>query len=305
MKKIQHVSILGMGALGVLYGSHMARAMRLDHVTYVMDEARYEKYKGASVYCNGEEIHFRCIPDSQARPADLLIVAVKSTGLDSALDVMKTSIGEDTIILSVMNGITSEEIIGERYGHEHMIYTVAQGMDAMKFGPRLNYTKPGILAIGVRKDSQQGNLKRVCELFDRIQLPYQVDNDILHRLWSKFMLNVGCNQTCMVCSCAYKDVETPGSKERDIMLGAMREVISIANAEGVHLTEADLEEYDAILRTLSPDGLPSMAQDRIAKRPSEVEMFAGTILTYGKKHRIPTPVNQWLYDRVREIEKEY
>lgn len=305
MKKIQHVSILGMGALGVLYGSHMARAMGLDHVTYVMDEARYEKYKESLVYCNGEEIHFRCIPDSQARPADLLIVAVKSTGLDSALDVMKTSVGEDTVILSVMNGITSEEIIGERYGQEHLIYTVAQGMDAMKFGPRLNYTKLGVLAIGVRKDSQQGNLERVCELFDRIQLPYQVDKDILHRLWSKFMLNVGCNQTCMVCSCAYKDVETPGSKERETMLGAMREVISIANAEGVHLTEADLEEYDAILRTLSPDGLPSMAQDRIAKRPSEVEMFAGTILTYGKKHRIPTPINQWLYDRVREIEKEY
>lgn len=305
MKPLNHISILGMGALGVLFGQHLASALGSENVTFLMDEDRYEKYKNAPVYCNDRELHFSCTAASMAKPADLLIVAVKSTGLDAALEIMKNSIGPDTVILSVMNGITSEEIIGERYGHEHLIYTVAQGMDAMKFGPRLNYTKMGCLVIGIRDASQQENLSRVCELFDRTRLPYQVDDDILHRLWSKFMLNVGCNQTCMVCSCSYKDIETPGSREREIMLGAMREVIAIANAEGIALTEKDLEEYDAILRTLSPDGLPSMAQDRVAGRHSEVEMFAGTILSYGKKHHIPTPVNEWLYAQVKEIEKEY
>lgn len=304
MKKIEQVSILGMGALGIMYGHHIAKAIGFDRVSYIMDENRYEKYKDASVYCNGEKLHFRCVPESEAQPADLLIVAVKATGLNAALDVMERSIGPDTVILSVMNGISSEEIIGARYGREHLIYAVAQGMDAMKFDSRLNYTKMGILAIGVRDEVQQANLDRVCEFFDRIRMPYRAEKDILHRLWSKFMLNVGVNQTCMVYSCTYSDVWREG-KERDTMLGAMREVISVANAEGIALTEEDLTEYDRIIHTLSPSGTPSMGQDRIAKRHSEVEMFAGTIISYGKKHQIPTPVNQWLYDRVREIEKEY
>lgn len=304
MKKIEQVSIIGMGALGILYGNHMAKAIGFSHVHYVMDEKRFEKYKNAPVYCNKEELHFQCIPSSQAKPADLLIVAVKATGLNAALDVMESSIGPDTVILSVMNGISSEEIIAERYGKEHVIYTVAQGMDAMKFGSSLTYTKMGILAVGVREASQQNNLDRVCEFFERIQLPYRAEKDILHRLWSKFMLNVGVNQTCMVYSCTYSDVWSEG-KARDTMLGAMREVIAVANAEGIGLSETDLAEYDQIIRTLSPDGTPSMGQDRIAKRHSEVEMFAGTILSYGKKHQIPTPVNQWLYDQVKEIEKEY
>ena len=203
-----------------------------------------------------------------------------------------------------MNGISSEEIIGARYGAKRLIYTVAQGMDAMKFGSRLTYTKMGILAVGIREETQQPGLDRVCEFFSRIALPHRAEKDILHRLWSKFMLNVGVNQTCMVYSCTYGDVWREG-KERDTMLGAMREVIAVANAEGVSLSEADLTEYDQIIRTLSSDGTPSMGQDRIAKRPSEVEMFAGTIISYGKKHGIPTPVNEWLYGQVQEIEKQY
>ena len=114
MKEIKNVSIIGMGALGVMYGSHLAHHMGFDHVTYIMDEKRYEKYKGSTVTCNGEELSFTCVPASQAVPADLVIVAVKSTGLTEALDTMKNCIGPDTVILSVMNGISSEEIIGER-----------------------------------------------------------------------------------------------------------------------------------------------------------------------------------------------
>ena len=293
-----------MGALGILYGTHIAKRIGFDRVHYVMDEKRCEKYEGSPVFCNGEELHFSCVTPSRAEPADLLIIAVKSTGLADALDVMESSVGEDTVIISVLNGISSEEVIAERFGREHLIFTVAQGMDAMKFGEKLTYSKMGILVIGIQEELQRPNLERVCEFFERTRLPYQTEADIRHRLWGKFMLNVGVNQTCMVFSGTYKDVWREG-RERDTMLNAMREVIAVGNAEGVNLTEADLQEYDSLIKTLAPDGMPSMAQDRIAKRHSEVDMFAGTIIAYGKKHGIPTPVNEWLYEQVQEIEDAY
>ncbi|MBQ9166346.1 MAG: ketopantoate reductase family protein [Oscillospiraceae bacterium] len=304
MKEIKTVAIVGMGALGILYGSYIAKQEGFDTVCYVMDEKRWETHKDQPVYCNDEPLHFRCVSADQAKPADLVIVAVKFTGLEDALDVMAGCVGPDTVILSVMNGISSEEIIAARYGKEHLIYTVAVGMDAMRFGDRLNYTKTGMLAIGAGEECQQENLARVAAYFERIGLPHQVDENILHRLWGKFMLNVGVNQTCMVYSCTYSDVWRDG-KERETMLGAMREVIAVANAKGIVLGEADLEEYDRIIHTLSPAGTPSMGQDRINKRPSEVEMFAGTVIGLGKELGVPTPVNLWLYDRVAEIEKEY
>ncbi len=118
------------------------------------------------------------------------------------------------------------------------------------------------------------------------------------------MLNVGVNQTCMVYATTYSGVLEKGEPNL-IMISAMREVIALANAEGIPLSEADINQYIKILKTLSPEGTPSMGQDRINRKPSEVEMFAGTVIELAQKHDIYVPVNSFLYDRVKEIEKEY
>ena len=90
-----------------------------------------------------------------------------------------------------------------------------------------------------------------------------------------------------------------------MMLQAMREVIAAANAEGIALGEEDLEFYVGLLKKLDPDGYPSMAQDRVARRPSEVEMFAGTVIPVCERHGIPAPANRKLYEMVKAVEEEY
>lgn len=119
------------------------------------------------------------------------------------------------------------------------------------------------------------------------------------------MLNVGVNQICMVYNTNYEGALTPASEENMAMIGAMREVILVGNAEGVNLGEAELKEYIRILKTLDPKATPSMGQDRLNKRRSEVDMFAGAVIELAKKHGIPVPANEFLYQRVHEIEAEY
>ena len=140
--------------------------------------------------------------------------------------------------------------------------------------------------------------------FDRAGIAYTVEDDILHRLWGKFMLNVGVNQTCMAYETTYSGTLVPG-EAHDTMIGAMREVIRLARAEHVNLTEQDLDSYIDLLKTLSPDGMPSMRQDSLSHRPSEVEMFSGTVREMAKKHGLATPVNDRLYKRIREMESQY
>ena len=163
---IQNTLIIGMGALGLLYADIIAKAKGQDAVAFVMDEQRLAKYKDTTFTINGEGKQFRMISDKEAKPADLLIVAVKYNGLRPALETMKACVDGHTIIISVMNGIDSEEIIAEAFGKEHMIYTVAQAMDAMKFGDDLSYTKRGELRIGVIEESQIENLRAVAEFFE-------------------------------------------------------------------------------------------------------------------------------------------
>ena len=305
MKQLKTVNIIGMGALGLMYGDLLTQGECPAEVTYVMDAARYERHKNDSYTVNGSPRSFAMTTAESAKPCDLLIAAVKYPDLAAALDTMASSVGEDTIILSVMNGISSEEIIGARYGMDRMLHAVALGMDAMHFGSQLIYSKAGVLCLGALDPAPAKNLDAVTALFDKTALGYRVEADILRRIWSKFMINVGINQTCMVYGICYEQAIKPASVEYMTLIGAMREVIAIANAEGIALSEEDLMESLRILKTLAPDATPSMGQDRINKRPSEVELFAGTVLRFGRKHDIPVPANEFLYRRVHEIEAEY
>ena len=69
--------------------------------------------------------------------------------------------------------------------------------------------------------------------------------------------------------------------------------------------EADLTEMATLIASLDPTGMPSMAQDRIARRRTEVEEFSGTICRLAAKHGILVPTNEWLYRRIREIESSW
>ena len=302
---IQTTAIIGMGALGLLYADRIVKARGQEGTVFILDDERLEKYKGRKFTINGEKKEFAMAAASAMKPVDLVIVAVKYNGLPSAIETMKSCVGKDTIILSVMNGIDSEEMIAETYGKEHLIYTVAQGMDAMKFGDALNYTKEGELRIGVVEEYQKKNLTAVKEYFEDIQMPYTLEDDILKRMWGKFMLNVGVNQTCHAYETTYSGVLTEGSEENRIFTGAMDEVIQLSQAVGINLSQEDAEYYKKIIATLKPDGVPSMRQDGIAKRKTEVEMFAGIVRKLAKKHGIATPVNDLLYDKIKKIEEAY
>lgn len=307
MKEIKSTAIIGMGALGMLYADKILSAAGPQAVTFVAESDRMEKYKNMAFTVNGQPVQFPLTDRSDSKPADLVIVAVKYNALSSALDTMSGCVGPDTIIISVMNGITSEEIIGDRFGSEKVIPCIAQGMDAVKFGGDLTYSKPGELRIGIRNPdstSSQARLNALTHFLHQCGIAYTVEDDILYRLWGKFMLNVGVNQTCMAFETNYGGSLAP-DKAFDTMVGAMREVIALANLEGIHLTEADLDSYIELIRTLSPEGMPSMRQDAISHRLTEVEMFSGTVKNLAAKHGLAVPVNDWLYKKIKELEAAY
>lgn len=299
--EIKRVAIIGMGALGLMYGAHIERAIGREGVAYILDEDRYRRYQGRRFTCNGAAMDVQLQKSDTAAPYDLVIIAVKYNSLPSALGTMRGCVGPQTVILSVMNGIDSEEIIAGRYGRERIVYTVAQGMDAMREGSTLHYTQMGQLIIGRLPDQPAEPLEAVAGFFTEIGMPHQVEENILYRMWAKWMLNIGINQTCMVFDTTYYGA-TRGEEPRKVLIAAMKEVVALSRLEGVCLKDSELEFYLNLLDTLDPEGYPSMEQDRKAGRPTEVEMFAGTLLRLAEKHGLPAPANRFLYDQVKEIE---
>ena len=304
--EMQTVAIVGLGALGTLFGHRLSQTIPEGNLRVVADAGRIARYEREGVYNNGERCRFTYVtPEVKTAPADLVLVAVKYLQLPAALDAMQGQVGKDTVILSLLNGITSEGIIGARYGLDRVVPCVAYGMDAVREGNRLTYHSMGKLAIGTLQPGEQPeSLQRVAAFFREINFPHEVDAHMAKRLWGKFMLNVGVNQTVAVFGPNYGAVQAGGA-QRDTMIAAMREVMAISVPEGAALTEEDLAYWLSVLGTLNPEGKPSMRQDVDARRPSEVDMFAGAVIAIGETHGISTPVNRMLLDRVRQIEAGY
>ena len=115
--KIQSVAILGRGALGVMYGDFLTPRMPEGSVYFLADAKRCTRYREQSLTANGRpcSLLFES-PEELNKAPDLLIVALKGPALESALQGIKGLISENTIVISVMNGISSEDIIEQELG---------------------------------------------------------------------------------------------------------------------------------------------------------------------------------------------
>ena len=300
--QIERVAIVGRGAVGLMYGSIMAEHLGTDAVVFAMDDERFYRHAGERVTVNGAPLAVRTIPMSEAEPVDLVILAVKARGLDAAIESMAPLVGPHTVIESLLNGITSEERIAARYGWEHTVLGICQGMDAVYLDGALTFSHAGEIRFGAAPGTAAGVVEALDDLYTRAGISHVVEADPRRRMWVKLMLNVGINQTCMAYGGTYGSASEPDSEQNRCFIAAMREALAVGQAEGVAMNEADLTEMAILIASLDPTGMPSMAQDRIARRRTEVEEFSGTICRLAAKHGILVPTNEWLYRRIREIE---
>ena len=105
--QIHSVGLIGLGALGVLFGERLLSGGA--KLTVIADEARAARCRREGVTCNGRPVPFDLMTPAQARPVDLLIFATKAGGLSAAMETAAAFVGEKTLLLSVLNGVSSEE----------------------------------------------------------------------------------------------------------------------------------------------------------------------------------------------------
>ena len=300
------ITIVGLGAMGILFGDLAVKNLGADRVRFLASGERLARYQKDGAWCNGEKCDFH-FSDGSDGPAQLLVFAVKAPDLEDAIALAAPVVDRDTVILSLLNGVTSEEILERAFGPEKVLYTVTQGMDAVREGNRLTYHTPGSMFLGIPQEDyfdREEKLTETLDLLRRAGLPFVREEDILHRMWCKFMLNVGVNQVCMAFETDYGGVQQPGEL-RDLMIAAMDETRKVGACQGVLVTQKDRTEYLAVMDGLHPRGIPSMRQDGLAHRRTEVDLFAGAVLEMAARYGMNAPVNRMLYDKIKAMETSW
>ncbi len=118
------------------------------------------------------------------------------------------------------------------------------------------------------------------------------------------MLNCGINQVCARYVCGYGPCQSNGAHQQEF-IRAMEEVKLVANAQGIALTQEDIEQWIRLVDSLAADSMPSMAQDILAKRKTELALFSGTILPLARHHQLSVPTLQTLYTEISKREEEF
>ena len=301
MKKIQRVGIIGRGAIGSLYGSLMQKSS-FSSFCFIIDTKRKERYQSTPLFINGEQVFFPY--EENGHPLDLIMITTKYAGLSSALQQIRPFVNKETILLSCLNGICSEEICKASYPHNPIIRCIVQGMDSTYLQNEVHYTQIGEILIGAESEDQKPIVQTLAEFFASLHIPCRVCTDILREQWNKLMLNCGINQVCARYTCGYGGCQTNAPHHQEF-IDAMKEVKAVADAQGITLTDEDIDRWITLVDSLSPNSMPSMAQDICAKRKTELALFSGTILPLAKQHQIEVPVLQVLFDIISEKEKTF
>ena len=299
MRDIKNVLICGLGAIGSIYANIISN-YDSKSLKILVNKQRCNKYKKNPLIFNGKELIFDYIlPDNESFKADLIIIATKNDGLKDAINNIKNFVQENTIIISLLNGITSEKEIANIYGTEKLVYAYFIGHSAVR--ENRSVTQDGVHKVVFGKFKNEKNIEILKEYFDKVGINYEIPEDIIHSMWLKFMLNVSTNQPSAIWKYTFGEMIS-NEKCMDLIKNIMKEVQNIAKEENVKDSEIMINEALSAFKKMSPDGKTSMLQDILAGRKTEVDIFAGEIIKLGKKHKISTPYNRVLYELIKAME---
>ena len=148
MKAIKKIYLSGLGAIGSSYASRI-HEMDPDCLKVILDKNRYERYTKDGYYINNKAYSFNYIrPEDAFETADLIIIAVKQHHLEQCIQDIKNFVGPDTIILSLLNGIISEEILAKEFGSDKVLYSFCVGTDSVRQGTNTIFSNIGKIVFG-------------------------------------------------------------------------------------------------------------------------------------------------------------
>ncbi len=303
MGEIKNVLICGIGAVGSVY-AHKIKQCADVVLKVLVDKERKERYQNNPIIFNGEELIFDYVlPEEEGFKADLIIIATKFDALKTVKDNIENFVKNDTIIIPLLNGVTSEKILAEKYGWNRLLLAYWIGHSAVRVGNKVTQDGVGKIVFG-SKQSDDPNIDRLKTFFENNNIRYEVPIDMEYKLWLKYMLNVSTNQPSAILNMTFGQMQE-NEKFLDFAINLMKEVQKIAEAEGIPNTEKMIPEALDTFHKMSKDGKTSMLQDVLAKRKTEVDMFAGTMIELGKKHNIPVPYNKFMYEMIDIIQNNY
>ncbi|HEX5659577.1 MAG TPA: ketopantoate reductase family protein [Polyangiales bacterium] len=218
---------------------------------------------------------------------DLIVLAVKWPELETACDALPNLIAPSGVVVPLLNGLTSEDVVMTYVGAQRTIAAVVY-MSAGLREPGCIYVN-GAVRVGLAeyRPGQAEDIARIAALLERAQVAVVKNDDDRAMLWQKMIWNAPFNG---LCALSERSAGYCVEHMEPLVRRAMREVIAVAAAEGVTLAEQLVDGMVEVTRSTFPLTEPSMLQDVRKGRPTEVEILQAEVVRRAERLGVDTPV---------------
>ena len=301
------IGILGAGAMGILYGGLLKR-LGHDVNLIVRDYNKKKLLVDKGICLNLDLGRFTVYPEilhiKEKCRFKVIIVFTKTNDTIEALNAFKVNIDKDTYLMSLQNGLGNLEKLLNFADRSKIIYgtTMAPAdlngiREVSSFGSHISQFKSG--------DSKNNIfVKQIAQQFELSGLHSKVNTNVDNVIWDKVAFNTAMNTICALLEITPKTIEASEYLKKFVLDVAMETCI-VGKAFGIEINETNIANNIKLSCREHGDHKPSMLQDVLLKKKTEIDSLSGEVVRIGSKLKISTPLNTSLYNLIKAKENNY
>lgn len=292
--------VIGAGGVGGYFAARLAHAAADVTVVARGEHGRVLREDGLTIEGGPATEHIKLpkvgeIAEISGR-FDAIFLAVKWPGLEMACDELPRLLAPHGVVLPLLNGLDSEEVVARYVGAQRTLAAVAYMSSGILAPGRIYAHGNTRAALACFRPGQEVELERVAAALERAGIPVRRHHDFRSMLWEKMVWNAPFNA---ICGLADKPAGQVLTLCEELVRTAMQEVIQVGKADGAMLADVMVDLMVQLTRHEYPLTEPSMLQDLRAKRATEVDILQGAVVARAEKHGVDVPVLRALRDLVR------
>jgi 2-dehydropantoate 2-reductase len=302
------IAIMGCGAMGSVYAALLGDA---GHEVWAIDswQEHVDNMRSNGLRLEGVsgdrtvKLHATTDP-AEAGPSELVIIATKAMDVERAATAAKPLIGEDTVVLSIQNGLGGPDTAARIIGKQRVMVGVVGGFGASMRGPgHAHHNGMELVRLGEFSGPVTPRLEKVADVWRSGGFRVKCFDDIDQLVWEKLICNVCFSGTCTLTGLTVGEVMNNPDAWRSAS-GCAVEAYNVARARGIKLDFDDPVRYVHDFGSKIPGARPSMLLDHMAGRRSEIDAINGAIPPAGEAVNVAAPFNTVVSALVRAKERK-
>lgn len=302
------IAIVGPGAMGSLVAAFLAKSKE---EICILDKhkKRAEAINKNGIKVEGISGNWKAQVSVTSNPreigsVDLVIICTKSYDTKNAIKAAADIIKENTLVLTLQNGVGNVQIIQDAIGEERVVGGISNLGATLLGDGHVRHAGRGETVIGRPDGKIPVAMRDIREIFNKVGLDTRISRDIKSLIWSKLIINVGINSLTAVTHLNNgRLIEFEGT--RQILKEAVTEAVRVAKRKRIKLIYDDpLSKVESVCEATATN-VASMLQDVLREKRTEIDFINGVIVRQGKSLGIKTPVNELLVALVKTIEQSY